>query len=193
MNTPPSDMISDAVLLLIDLQQGFDEPVWGERNNPELETNVRHLLESWRENECPVIHVHHASTEPDSPFRPDQPGFAFKESLEPRPTEPVFEKTVNSAFIGTDLEEYLHTEGHERLFIVGLTTEHCVSTTARMADNLGFETVIVSDGTATFDRSAHDGSSISAAENHRTALAHLHEEFASIVSTFDVLETKSDM
>ena len=69
----------------------------------------------------------------------------------------------------------------------GVKTDHCVSTTARTAANLGFETVVVTDATATFDREGPSDVELSARESHDAALAHLHEEFASIVDTADLL------
>lgn len=61
---------------------------------------------------------------------------------------------MNSAFIGTTLKRDLRIDGIDTLVIVGLTTNHCVSTTARMAGSLGFKTFVVSDATAAFDRAA---------------------------------------
>jgi nicotinamidase-related amidase len=178
-------------LLLIDVQRGFDEPRWGARNNPEAEGRIAALLAAWRQAGRPVIHVQHMSQEPDSPLRPGLPGNAFKPEAAPREGEPVFRKSVNSAFIGTQLEAHLRREGIGALVIAGLTTDHCVSTTVRMAGNLGFDVVVVEDATATFDRIGPDGSRYPAEEIHRIALASLHGEFARVQSSDDLLETLS--
>jgi len=95
---------------------------------------------------------------------------------------------VNSAFIGTSLERDLRRDGIDTLVIVGLTTNHCVSTTARMAGNLGFTTFVVSDATAAFDRAALDGSMRPAEAVHSGALSDLHGEFATVVETTEILK-----
>ena len=129
---------SNAALLIIDVQQGFDDPQWGQRNNPDAEANIAQLILLWRKEKRPVIHIQHNSLEPDSPLKSDLPGFQFKPEAAPIEGEPVFRKTTNSAFIGTELESYLRDKGIAHIVIVGLTTDHCVSTTTRMAGNLGF-------------------------------------------------------
>jgi nicotinamidase-related amidase len=174
---------ANAALLVIDVQQAFDLPRWGARNNPEAEANIARLLTAWRATKRPVIHVHHESASPDGAFRRGDAGIRTKPEAMPVDGEALYWKTVNSAFIGTSLEADLRQSGIKTLVVVGLTTNHCVSTTARMAGNLGFDTFIVSDATATFDRKGLDGRTRSAAEVHASALSDLNEEFATVVDT----------
>jgi nicotinamidase-related amidase len=177
-----------AVLLLIDFQKGFDDPKWGARNNPQAEENARLLLNAWRKMKKPVIHVRHLSLTNGSVFQEGSPGSQLKEIVAPRNGEPVIEKNVNSAFIGTDLEKRLRDNGFDTLVITGLTTPHCVSTTTRMAGNLGFKVFFVADAVAAFDLIGHDGKLYKAEDVHNVSLATLHDEFATIIDTQSVLD-----
>ena len=174
-------------LLVIDVQRAFDDGSWGSRNNPDAERRIAEALAAWRERGAPVIHVRHRSADPEGRFIPGTPAFEFKPEAEPLDGEPVITKDVNSAFIGTDLEARLRDEGVETVALVGLTTDHCVSTTARMAANLGFDTWVLGDATATHERRAPDGEMIDAEQMHRTALASLDDEFAEVLPTSDAL------
>lgn len=175
-------------LLLIDVQQAFDEPSWGQRNNPQAESNIALLLARWRQENMPVIHVRHFSTEANSSLRPDRPGVAYKNEAKPISGEIEFSKSVNSAFIGTGLESYLHQQKINTLVIVGISTDHCVSTTTRMAANLGFSNLLVSDACATFDRRAADGKLFLAEDVHQIHLASLDREFCTVQSTLEILQ-----
>ena len=179
--------MKNVALVIIDVQKGFDDPFWGKRNNPNAEKNIALLLSEWRKNLRPVVHKQHCSVEPNSPLRPGQPGYEFKDEARPLDGERQFTKTVNSAFIGTELEEYLRKCDIKSLVVVGLTTDHCVSTSTRMAGNLGFNVVLVSDATATFDRIGRDGTQYSASNIHDIHLASLNGEFCVVRSTEEVL------
>lgn len=174
---------STTALLLIDVQVAFDDPKWGPRNNLDAEANIARLLTRWRAFDAPVVHVFHDSRTTGSPLHPDSPGNAPKSEARPLSTERQFRKNVNSAFIGTDLEAYLRGQAIQNLVVVGLTTNHCVSTTVRMAGNLGFNTAIVSDATATFDRKTVDGRNRPAQDVHDAALSDLNGEFATVLTT----------
>lgn len=181
-----------AALLVVDMQIGFDDPAWGHRNNPALEANVAALLAEWRASTGPVVHVHHDSSGASGRLRRDMPGHTAKPEARPRPGEPVYCKDVNSAFIGTSLNADLRSSGVQTLVVVGLTANHCVSTTARMAGNLGFEVFVVSDAVAAFDGTYLDGRTRLAAEVHDCALSDLQDEFAEIVDTKAVLAAIAD-
>jgi nicotinamidase-related amidase len=179
--------LSPVALVLIDIQQGMDDPYWGPRNNPDAEANAARLLAAWREAGLPVVHIHHRSVRPQSPLYPGKPGVVVKPEVAPVEGEPVFTKTVNSAFIGTPLGGWLRERGIGRVTIAGLTTNHCIDTSTRMAGNLGFETVLVGDACATNDRVGPDGAAWDAETIHRTTLASLHGEFATVLTTDEVL------
>ena len=150
--------MNNSALLIIDVQKGLDDPALGRnRNNPQAEANMALLLSEWRKRNRPVIHIRHCSVEPHSPLCPGLPGYAFKEEVRPQAGEKRFDKSVNSAFVGTALADYLRGREISSLVVVGLTTDHCVSATTRNAADLGFEVTLVSDATATFERQDHEG------------------------------------
>jgi nicotinamidase-related amidase len=176
-------------LILIDIQKGFDDiEYWGgQRNNPGAEKNASRLLEFWRRNAFPIFHVKHCSANPDSRLAEGNVGNEFKDIVFPAAGEVIIRKNVNSAFIGTDLKQQLDNAGIKKVVIAGLTTDHCVSTTVRMAGNFGFDTFVVYDATATFSKTGIDGQLFSAGLIHDTALASLDGEFATVVRTEQLL------
>jgi nicotinamidase-related amidase len=176
-------------LILIDIQKGFEDiEYWGgHRNNPEAEENAGKLLNFWRQNKLPVFHIKHCSSNPNSRLAEGKAGNEFKDIVKPLKGETIIKKNVNSAFIGTDLQTQLDKTGIKTLVIAGLTTDHCISTSVRMAGNYGFETFVIADATATFDKSGAKGEKYSAEIIHETALASLHNEFATVINTDEMI------
>lgn len=176
-------------LLVIDVQKGFlQREANGERrNNPAAVSNMTRLLDAFRSRGMPVIHIRHASTNPGSLLRPELPGFASMDETRETGDEPVLVKSVNSGFIGTDLEQRLRNAAIETVVLVGATTNHCVETTTRMAGNLGFDARLVEDACYTFDRTGHSGRRESAEDIHAMTLSNLDGEFATIETTDSLL------
>lgn len=180
-------VLANAALIVIDVQDGFDEPRWGRRNNPHAEQRIAELLAAWRSTQRALFHVRHLSLSPGSVFQQHRAGSAIKAIATPVGDEPVICKNVNSAFIGTTLEADLRARDISHLVLIGFTTDHCVSTSVRMAANLGFQVCCVSDAMATFERRGISGKRYSADEIHDVSLASLRDEFAVIAETADIL------
>ncbi|KAG6840410.1 hypothetical protein C0991_006881 [Blastosporella zonata] len=163
-------------------------------STPNYLANITRLISSFRAASLPVIHIHHHSTSSESPWDPITcpEGVVPMPEAAPIPGETVFIKTVNSGFIGTGLEAHLRQEKIKTLVAVGLTTIHCVSTTVRMAGNLGWEVFVPREATATFARDPAPGAPVGlgkfdAKTMYEVALAELHGEFATVVTTEEVL------
>jgi nicotinamidase-related amidase len=176
-------------LIVVDVQRAFDE--WEargkRRNNPDAVARISDLLDAFRDARAPIFHIRHQGTKPASSFLPEGTGFPVKDEARERNGEPVIVKQVNSAFIGTDLEQRLRAQGIGAVVICGATTNHCVETTTRMAGNLGFDTRLVRDATWTFDRTGPDGDAHSAEDIHAMTLANLNGEFARIVTSAEAI------
>ncbi|GIJ92176.1 hypothetical protein Asppvi_011152 [Aspergillus pseudoviridinutans] len=208
-------------LVLIDNQAAFSHPTyWGtSRSNPNYETNLQSLLNAFRTARrtnpalpLEIIHVFHSSTSATSPLHPADPskGAHPLDFAQPAAdnSEPVFWKNVNSCFIGTRLEAYLRDKGIRQVLFAGLTTDHCVSTTVRMAANLGVVdvypegppevladgkqtvkpvdqgvVVLVSDATATWAKGGIDAETV-----HAVSVESLRGEFAEVMSTREVVD-----
>lgn len=173
----------DTALIPIDIQRGFDYPPWGRRNNPVMDDNGRCLLDAWRASGRPLIHVRHDSVVDGSSLHPSHPGNAFRDGFAPRDGEPVVAKSVNAAFIGTDLDLRLRRLGVTSVVLFGISTDMCVSTTARVAANLGYRTLVVGDACQCFDLPDGTGGTIRAEDVARAHLATLRAEFAEVVAT----------
>ncbi|KAI0506843.1 isochorismatase [Xylaria bambusicola] len=196
-------MAPTSALLLIDIQQGFNDPSYKGRSTPDFEVNIAKLLAAFRAaDNAHVIHVAHHSRSEASALHPSKPGVHFMEYAAPRPGELVRSKDVNSAFVGTDLESVIKKLGVQRLVVAGLTTGHCVSTSVRMASNLRVvdhphggvaaghktagEIIVVADATAMYNW-PYAGEVVDGDTLHEINLATLDDEFCVVRNTEEVL------
>ena len=167
--------LTNTALVVVDVQQAFDDAdYWGRRNNPDCEANVAALIAAWRD------------AGPADRLRPPRvrdPRLAFKDVVTGEP-DLLVTKETNSAFYGTpDLDGWLRERGIGTIALCGITTDHCVETTARMGANLGYDVLFALDATHTFDRTGPDGTVMTGDELARATATSLHEEFATIVRT----------
>lgn len=178
-----------AALIVIDVQTGFNNSHhWGQRDNPECESNIAALLRFWQLTSRPVVFVRHDSTDPQSPLAPGTPGNNFKDVITGSP-DLLVTKSVNSSFHGSpDLHAWLQAEHIDQVVVCGITTNHCCETTARLAGNLGYDTYFAIDATHTFDRAASDGSTVTAQTLANITATNLHGEFATVVQTAALLK-----
>ena len=180
-------LATNAALLIIDMQQGMNQPKLGRRNNPDAEVQIQRLLTAWRQSDRPVVHIRHMSRSPDSVFWPGQPGCEFQPALQPLAHEHVVEKNVPDAFVASGLERWLHARGIRQLVIVGVITNNSVEATARSGGNLGFAVTVVSDACYTFDQTDLSGRLWPAEDVHALSLSNLAMDYARVVETDEIL------
>ena len=181
---PPA---TNAALLIIDMQQGMNQPKLGRRNNLDAEVQIQRLLSAWRQSKRPVVHIRHISRSPDSVFWPGQPGCEFQPALQPLAHEHVVEKNVPDAFTATGLERWLHARSIRQLVIVGVITNNSVEATARSGGNLGFAVSVVADACYTFDQTDLSGRLWPAEDVHALSLSNLAMDYAKIVEASVIL------
>jgi nicotinamidase-related amidase len=175
-------------LVVVDVQRGFDDPSWGRRNNPACDDNIAALVRHWTDQGRPVVLVRHDSTDPASPLHPDAPGNPLKPYVADVAPDLIVAKSVNSSFHGSpDLDAWLRENDVPGIVVCGITTNHCCETTARVGGNLGHDVLYALDATHTFDRTGPGGDVVTADELARVTAANLHGEFATVVSTQQLL------
>jgi streptothricin hydrolase len=139
-----------AALLIVDAQQGLLE---GETAVPDaagLIGRIVGLLAAARSAGSLIVHLQNDGV-PGTLDEPGTPGWYIHPQLAPEPGELVLRKTQDDGFDGTELEDVLARKGVERIAVVGLLSEMCVSATVRGALARGLHAVLVHDAHATYN------------------------------------------
>jgi len=186
---------TDTALIVIDVQDGFDDAFWGASANLDAERNIAALLAKWSEQERgPIVIVRHDSVNQVSPLHRQRAGNNLKGFVAAASSDLVISKTVNSAFYGDpDLHGWLREHGITELVLCGIQTNMCVETTARMAGNLGYQVQLPLDATRTFDLAGTVAGfgelSVTATQLMQATALNLHlGGFATVTTTASVLQ-----
>ncbi len=180
-------LATNVALLIIDMQQGMNQPTLGRRNNPDAEMQMKRLLTAWRHAGQPIVHIRHISRTPGSVFWPGQQGCEFQPGLSPLPHEHVVEKNVPDAFTASGLERWLHAHAIKQLVIVGVITNNSVEATARSGGNLGFDVTVIADACYTFDQTDLSGRLWPAEDVHALSLSNLAMDYAKVALAGEIL------
>lgn len=176
---PVPARLSESVLVIIDAQREYRDGALPLAGIDAALDEAAQLLARARKAGTPVVHVKHRGS--GALFNPATPFFDIVGSLQPAPGEAVIEKRLPNAFAGTELRQVLGRTGRKHLILIGFMTHMCVSSTARVALDLGYATTVVGAATATRDLPDGEGGTISAATVQRASLAALADRFAVVV------------
>jgi len=180
---PPPARLEDAAVVIIDAQNEYvDGALVLPDVGPALD-QIALLLSAARSAQAPVIHIAHKGGD-GGPFDRNDHRGKLADQAAALPEETVIEKPLPNAFAHTSLHEALEATGRKSLIIAGFMTHMCVSSTARAALDLGYQTTVLADASAT--RALPDqtgGPDIDAQSLHRAALAGLGDRFAVIAET----------
>src|SRR5512145_3274419 len=176
-------------LLIIDVQNDyFPDGRMELQGSTEASLRIKEILDFFRLNSMPVIHIQHNSVRPGASFfLPGTPGTEFHDNVKPLENEKVFIKFFPNSFRSTGLDEYLKLNKISILVITGMMTHMCVDSTVRAAFDFGYECVVAGDCCATRNLLLKD-KMISAENVHNSILAALNGTFSKVLDCNDVID-----
>jgi len=182
--------MSTTALLIIDMQNDyFTGGKFTLSGIDAAAKNARSVLDLFRAQQLPIVHVHHEFASKEAPFFvPESEGAKIHETLLPQDGEQrVLKHEVNS-FKGTELESILRSQAITDLVIVGAMSHMCIDAVVRAAKDLGFNNTVIHDACATLDLE-FNGISVPAEQVHATQMAALAFAYAKVISTEELLLT----
>jgi nicotinamidase-related amidase len=174
-------------LLVIDIQRDYFPGGAYPLVEPEAAAEkARQVLDTFRSQGLPVVHMQHVWDEPDATFmRPGTDGVAIHPLVAPADGETVLQKAEPNSFVGTSLETDLRASDVDDLVIVGMMTSMCVDSTTRAAADLGFAVTVVHDACAAPDLE-FGGETVPGRTVHAAFIAALESGYATVVGASEV-------
>lgn len=179
----------NAALMLIDIQQDYFPGGRMEvAGSVEASKAARILLEYFRANKLPVIHIQHIATRKGATFfLPDTKGIEFHDHVLPLSGELIIKKHYPNSFRDTDLSEYLKSNAIDELFICGMMSHMCIDATVRAAFDYGYSCMVVHDACATRDL-VFQNKIVTADHVHSAFMAALGAVYSKILNVDEAIE-----
>ncbi|MBT2558781.1 cysteine hydrolase [Hymenobacter sp. ISL-91] len=175
-------------LIIVDVQNDYFENGAMELVGPlPASENAKLILAKFREENLPIVHVHHLGVSPDATFfLPGTEGAEIHANVKPAAGEKTVQKYYPNSFRETDLLEHLQGLDIKELVITGMMTHMCIDATTRAARDLGFECTVIGDACATRDLEVN-GAQVKAADVQTAFLAALSSFYAKVQDTKEYL------
>lgn len=179
-------------LIILDVQDAINQPVWNGKNNPNYIDAIEILLSTWRARKADVIHVKHDEANPGSSYHTHGPWNGIQARVAPLADEPVIVKTQNSGFIGTDLHAVLQKLGAEQFVLTGVVIHNSMDATIRAGKALGYQILLPEDATTAVPVTDQKAKTWPAQDVFDLFLGVLGGEYAEITSVDAVLKSLTE-
>ncbi|TKA63754.1 hypothetical protein B0A55_09961 [Friedmanniomyces simplex] len=178
---PSSASPSDSTLIIIDAQNEYAEGKAKVTNAPQSRKAIAALLEKYRKAGGKVVHVTHTVPEGAPVFTPGTKLAEEFEELKPKDGEKSIQKIHPSAFVDTELHDYLRGVGGLKVVLAGYMAHVCVSTTARDASRLGYDVLVAEDCCGDRDIPGASGEEVT-----KMVMNELGDAFGTIVQSSEI-------
>lgn len=175
-------------LIVLDVQDAIDQPVWKDKNNPDYVSVIQRLLAHWRVHDWPVIFIKHDEATPTSTYHTDGPWNGIKAEVAPLSGENVIIKEQNCAFTGTSLDSTLKELEAEQFVLTGVVIHNSMDATMRTGKALGYHIILPMDATTAVPVTGHTGKLWSAETVFDLTLGILDGEYAKVTTSEALME-----
>ena len=175
-------------LIILDVQEAIDQPVWDGKNNPDYVAAIQGLQAHWRAQGWPVLFIRHDEPTPTSTYHTHGPWNGIKSEVAPLAAERVIAKSQNCAFINTVLDRALKELKATSFVLTGVVIQNSMDATVRAGKALGYEIYLPSDATTAVPVTGLSGNIWSAEDVFDLTLGLLDGEYATVTTTQAILD-----
>lgn len=175
-------------LVILDVQDAIDQPVWAGKNNPDYVNVIQRLLKHWRAQGWPVIFIKHDEAVPTSSYHTHGPWNEIKKDVAPIAGEIIITKEQNCAFTGTRFDRVLKGLNAEQFVLTGVVIHNSMDATIRTGKALGYHILLPMDATTAIPVKGHSGKLWSAETVFDVTFGILGGEYVQVTTSAEVMK-----